>query len=696
MSFSPTYLGNISIVRSMSNTPPNKNKKLEHQHQFIQTAYNRVFSSLKSQYTIFVALQEVVQHFNLETLEDGENGKDKEILSKFKKILNVILNSYYGNLFQINFSASDLIEKILNPSESDQNTLSKPLSTEIEKLGYKILSACLSIKRLISILSFTNYISAQLRYSKNEKANNNNNFNKDFADEIIETEDDYQFDTFDSGERISSLGEKHAFPLLSKMQHHKRIHHSNHNAKVEKGNEKVKKILQNNNGETKSEVSKNSKILSDQISTENKNFQDKQQITKTDKTQNEQINKDQSTENKNVSDQISTENKNVQNDQKEAKTDKIQSQASEKSLNNQQPTGNKNVYDNIFHIVDDSTVLDSDKSDYYDGDKSEYSDEYYSDYYYYDDDDEYDEEPTVICRICEKEVPLSMIEEHSKSCVIAYESSKTMKSTDDHMRKLQAFAQQTVLHVEWPCNEDYAKTVVIPILHVVALLDRAISIDLNSSGAPEELDVICSCLNAISIKRNQPNKQSNESTEKVENDSKSKTFKKNVSSIQIKAVASSASNTPTDKIKSTNNGSAQELELKSFKEALSILSRARALVNEKSSASSSLSAAIDVFKQTTYLGMRGDVDDVSVYIRREATIADFSFIRRISSGAYAKVYLTRKNQTGDLSATKVIHRDSLRQKNDLQRVMVEKNILAEVSNPFMIRFCMYFFLYILI
>lgn len=647
MSFSPTYLSNFTIGRSMSNTPQNKSKKIDRQHQFIETAYNRVYSALKSQHTIFLALLDVVQHFNVEDLEDGENGKDKEILSKFKKILNVILESYYGNLFQLNFAASDLIEKILNPSSDEQNNSTKPLSSEIEKLGYKILSACLSVKRLISILSFTNYISAQLRYSKAEKSKDSNNYSNSHITnedpEYVEVEDDYQFDTFNTEERASSLGERKAFPLLSKLQHHKRIHHS--------------KEKNSNTKKEKNTISKNTKeepkipnIQSDQLSTK-------------DSTHTAQSNN-----NPPQTDQIATQN----------------SQQTAKELNNLEKSknGTNDAYSNCFHVVDDSTILDS-GSDL--NNSSEEEDEYYSGYYYYDsdeDDDEYNEEkeePTVICRICEKEVPISVIGEHSKSCVIAYESSKTMKSTDDHMRKLQAFAQQTVLHVGWPCNETYAKTVVIPILHVVALLDRSISIDLNSSGASDELDVICSCLNAISITRDQPNTFSNEK-KKEKND--------NSRSLPIKPLPLSASNTPTEKSKVSNQ---PELVVSDnvFQESLQILSRARGLVNEKSSASLSLSAAINGIKSMNYLGMKEDLDNVSTYISHEVNIADFQFIRRISRGAYAKVYLTRKNQTGDLSATKVIHRDSLRQKNDLQRVLVEKDILAKVSNPFMIRFCMF-------
>lgn len=684
MSYSPTFLADFQLARPASNTPGMKNKKLENQYNFIQSAYNRVFLSLKSQHTIFIALLEMVQQLNSEDSEGDKNEKDKETLSKFKKILHVILKSSYGNLFQINFAAADLIEEILNPPTEEQNISSNHLSAQIESLGYKILSACLAIKRLVSILSFTNYISTQLRYSKTEKIqdinnfNNSQNYNND--PELIEAEDDYQFDTFDSGARVSSLGEKRGFPLIG-YQRHKKSHHS----KEKGGNQNNTKNLRNSNHGNDPKETSNTTNTNDQISTEIAKTENPENgsksETKTDETNQVDVN-----HNKNPNDQISTEN----------------------STNEKSPENDKNdhIYDNIFHMVDDSTIPDSDVTDYEE-------DGYYSEYYY-DSDDEYDKPPTVICRICEKEVPLSMIEEHSKSCVNAYESSRTMKSANDRMRKLQAFAQQTVLHVEWPCNEDYAKTVVIPVLHVVALLDRAISIDLNSNGASEELDLIGNFLNAISIVKPQisspvsfneskpippsisKNDRNNDQKKKPSSSSITPTvhftdIKSNPNNTLLKrnrsatVTPSSSTSTPTDHSKITNITSPDlVMQGSDYQGAITILSRARGLVNEKATAAISLSHAIDVYKQTTYL----DPNDVSAFIRKEVTIADFSFIRRISSGAYAKVYLTRKTQTGDLSATKVIHRDSLRQKNDLQRVMVEKNILSLISNPFMIRFCM--------
>ncbi|OHT06488.1 hypothetical protein TRFO_25519 [Tritrichomonas foetus] len=554
MSYNPHALDHFIMPRPSSNSPYLQSASLTN------SIYNRVYRSLKSQKTIFITLLERTTNLekqyqmefnslgtenknhnsnfvnqpqnnidenekspkkldnhksttiskklnntqthskpeNLNNLNIGKNcfsKSDGEALIVYKNIINKILNAFYGNLFQINFANSDQLQEIL------QNDL----SPSTEKLGYKILAACLSIKRLISLLSFTNY-AAQTEDIGNE----------------------FQFDHFNSYNKeeypLSPLTNPspsfEGFPTQVSQATHE------NNQKVNANNEL------NKNASTNNEILKNSSWL------------------KTD----DDLDNPLSGINKALNTSANVCNCNEMNSSNEFK------------CNNEEAS----------------------------------------------------QFPSVICRICEKEVPLCKIEAHSKSCVIAYESSKSMKSTDDHMRKLQAYAQQTVLHADWPGEEMNAKSVIIPILHVVALLDRAIAVDPHSCGASSELDLICGLLGSVGCIFGNP-------------------------------------------------------------DASSIVSRAQALSAEKSTASVKLEEAMDIVKLTT----NDENTDFKV-----TTIADFTFIRRISSGAYAKVYLTRRFQTGDLSATKVISRESLQQKNDFQRVMVEKNILAKITNPFMIRFCM--------
>jgi serine/threonine protein kinase len=226
----------------------------------------------------------------------------------------------------------------------------------------------------------------------------------------------------------------------------------------------------------------------------------------------------------------------------------------------------------------------------------------------------------VICRICEKEVPLFLIEAHSANCVQAYESSKSMISTEDRMKKLQALARQTVLRREWPGPEGLALNTLIPILHAVILLDRAIAIDPATESANDELGMICEAMMPIAISIMNP-------------------------------------------------------------EAGQIMKRACLAISEKVNAAAKLSEAMYVVHCTS----RSPVGDSPKSIG-QTTIADFEFIKRISSGAYARVFLARKRRTGDIYAIKVIPKSGLSQKNEVRRVLAEKDILLTIHSPSMIKF----------
>uniref|UniRef100_A0A2P2JRE8 non-specific serine/threonine protein kinase n=1 Tax=Rhizophora mucronata TaxID=61149 RepID=A0A2P2JRE8_RHIMU len=68
------------------------------------------------------------------------------------------------------------------------------------------------------------------------------------------------------------------------------------------------------------------------------------------------------------------------------------------------------------------------------------------------------------------------------------------------------------------------------------------------------------------------------------------------------------------------------------------------------------------------------------------SIDDFEIIKPISKGAFGKVFLTRKRTTGDLFAIKVLKKLDMLRKNDVQRILAERNILIAVRNPFVVRF----------
>ncbi|KAK3009810.1 hypothetical protein RJ639_013935 [Escallonia herrerae] len=68
------------------------------------------------------------------------------------------------------------------------------------------------------------------------------------------------------------------------------------------------------------------------------------------------------------------------------------------------------------------------------------------------------------------------------------------------------------------------------------------------------------------------------------------------------------------------------------------------------------------------------------------SIEDFEIIKPISRGAFGRVFLARKTATGDLFAIKVLRKADMIRKNAVESILAERDILISVRNPFVVRF----------
>ncbi|KAK9028199.1 hypothetical protein V6N11_068010 [Hibiscus sabdariffa] len=66
------------------------------------------------------------------------------------------------------------------------------------------------------------------------------------------------------------------------------------------------------------------------------------------------------------------------------------------------------------------------------------------------------------------------------------------------------------------------------------------------------------------------------------------------------------------------------------------------------------------------------------------SIEDFEIIKPISRGAFGRVFLARKRATGDLFAIKVLKKADMVRKNAVESILAERNILISVRNPFVV------------
>ncbi|XP_047339412.1 probable serine/threonine protein kinase IREH1 isoform X2 [Impatiens glandulifera] len=68
------------------------------------------------------------------------------------------------------------------------------------------------------------------------------------------------------------------------------------------------------------------------------------------------------------------------------------------------------------------------------------------------------------------------------------------------------------------------------------------------------------------------------------------------------------------------------------------------------------------------------------------SIDDFEIIKPISRGAFGRVFLAKKRTTGDLFAIKVLRKADMIRKNAVESILAERDILISVQNPFVVRF----------
>ncbi|PWA89379.1 protein kinase superfamily protein [Artemisia annua] len=66
------------------------------------------------------------------------------------------------------------------------------------------------------------------------------------------------------------------------------------------------------------------------------------------------------------------------------------------------------------------------------------------------------------------------------------------------------------------------------------------------------------------------------------------------------------------------------------------------------------------------------------------SIDDFEIIKPISRGAFGRVFLAKKRTTGDLFAIKVLKKADMIRKNAVESILAERDILISVRNPFVV------------
>ncbi|CAH9072213.1 unnamed protein product [Cuscuta europaea] len=77
---------------------------------------------------------------------------------------------------------------------------------------------------------------------------------------------------------------------------------------------------------------------------------------------------------------------------------------------------------------------------------------------------------------------------------------------------------------------------------------------------------------------------------------------------------------------------------------------------------------------------------INLCSRDRTSIEDFEIIKPISRGAFGRVFLAKKRATGDLFAIKVLKKADMIRKNSVESILAERDILISLRNPFVVRF----------
>lgn len=80
-----------------------------------------------------------------------------------------------------------------------------------------------------------------------------------------------------------------------------------------------------------------------------------------------------------------------------------------------------------------------------------------------------------------------------------------------------------------------------------------------------------------------------------------------------------------------------------------------------------------------------DISELTKECSATLTVRDFTLLKVVGVGSYGKVMLVRKNDTGELLAMKVLRKEHLIKRNQVEHTKTERRILETVKNPFIVK-----------
>ncbi|WCJ42113.1 Protein kinase superfamily protein [Euphorbia peplus] len=354
---------------------------------------------------------------------------------------------------------------------------------------------------------------------------------------------------------------------------------------------------------------------------------------------------------------------------------------------------------------------------------------------YWGDQQNITDDTSIICRICEEEVPTSHVEEHSRICAIADRYDQTginvnerLVSISEALEKIiESYAQKEINQAAG--SPDVAKVSNSSVTEESDVLSPKLS-DWSRRGSEDMLDCFpeadfmddmkglpsMSCKTRFGPKSDQGMATSSAGsmtprsplltprTSQMDLGKGALAEHDDIPQMnELADIAKCAANTPLDDDRAipyliscledlgvvTGRRKFDSLTVQTFG------ARIEKLIREKYLQLCELVEDEKVDITSTIIDEDAPLEDDVVRSLRTSpihstkdrtSIDDFEIIKPISRGAFGRVFLAKKRTTGDLFAIKVLKKADMIRKNAVESILAERDILISVRNPFVVRF----------
>ncbi|KAK7312074.1 hypothetical protein VNO77_35637 [Canavalia gladiata] len=354
-------------------------------------------------------------------------------------------------------------------------------------------------------------------------------------------------------------------------------------------------------------------------------------------------------------------------------------------------------------------------------------------------------EDSMICRICEVEIPIVHVEEHSRICTIADRCDLKGLTVNDRLERVSETIER-ILESWTPKSTPKSTDTPGESFEVVTVSTSSVHEELNDLSL-ERNNLTCRCSgDMLDSTPEHDNTFVMDDLNSHETTYEARTCLKPDHGTKVSSAGSLTPRSPlvtprTSQIEMLLSGRRTLSELESSDQINKLVEIARAVANVNNCDYSALEYMLDRLEdlkyaiqdrkvdalivetfgrriekllQEKYISLCGQIEDEKVDLsnsmadeessveddtvrslraspintcsKDRTSIEDFEIIKPISRGAFGRVFLTRKRATGDLFAIKVLKKADMIRKNAVQSILAERDILISVRNPFVVRF----------